>query len=244
MAFLSGSARSRTPNLRVAKRMALIAAEIRGAIAQDAATWDTDPFFQLQETLALDAIPAPMRAPTIVWVVETGKPSLVAKRSHEAEPISAQVMTSMRTAGVLVKRFKSMMLFLIVPVTRDPKATAPTNSQIIDKTPTWGMERVRAATEVAKLKMNEHAKYGREDTAIPVGNIVGTVTETAAAEGNGDDGQEPVILLQGWSHLEVYWLRRPVSMKDDVSQGPLGRDAVGVGVTKKIGRRCSGQGTL
>ena len=42
-----------------------------------------------------------------------------------------------------------MMPFLMVEVTRLPKATAPTNSVHMDNRPTWSIVRVRAATEEA-----------------------------------------------------------------------------------------------
>jgi hypothetical protein len=42
-----------------------------------------------------------------------------------------------------------MIPFLIVEVTRAPRATAPTNSVTIDKKPTWIIVNVLAATDVA-----------------------------------------------------------------------------------------------
>jgi hypothetical protein len=43
----------------------------------------------------------------------------------------------------------SMIPFLIVSVTRDPRATAPTNSVIVARKPTWNIVKVLAATDVA-----------------------------------------------------------------------------------------------
>lgn len=85
----------------------------------------------------------------MVCVVETGKPSLVATRSQDALPISAQVMASMREPGFPSKRLMEMMLFLMVLVTRAPRPTAPTNSVMMERIPAWGMLSVLAATEEA-----------------------------------------------------------------------------------------------
>ena len=116
MAHLKGSLRFKMPNLMVPKRMAENPAAIRGAIAHDAATWDTLPFFQPHDTSAPAAIPAPTRAPTTVWVVDTGNPDLVAIISHAALPNSVQPMMRINVAGLAVKCLISIMLFLIVPV--------------------------------------------------------------------------------------------------------------------------------
>ncbi len=149
IAHLKGSLRLRMPNLMVPNMIAAKQPAISGAMAHDAAIWDTLPFFHPHCTLAPAAIPAPTRAPTTVWVVETGKPDLVAKMSQVALPNSVQAMVRIRVAGLALKCLISMTLLLIVPVTRDPRATAPTNSVIMAKTPTCGIVRVRAATEVA-----------------------------------------------------------------------------------------------
>ena len=129
--------------------MAEKAAEMSGAIPQDAATCETLPLVQSQVTLACEAIPAPTSAPTTVCVVDTGKPALVATSNQVALPTSVHPMTSMRTPGLGVKRSRSIMSFLMVPVTRDPRATAPTNSVTMERKPTWTIVRERAATEVA-----------------------------------------------------------------------------------------------
>lgn len=149
MAFWNGSLRSRTPNLSVENNKAAKAAARMGAIAQDAAIWETLPVAHPHLIGAEAAKPTPTNAPTTVCVVETGKPARVAMISHVALPASAQPIARMRTPGEGLKRSMVMMPFLMVPVTRLPRATAPTNSVIIDKKPTWGIVKVRAATEVA-----------------------------------------------------------------------------------------------
>lgn len=91
MACLKGSLRSRTEYLTVPKMMAEKAPAIRGAIAQEAATCDTEPDSHAHLTEAWLANPTPMRAPTTVWVVDTGIPRCVASMSQKALPTSVHI---------------------------------------------------------------------------------------------------------------------------------------------------------
>ena len=84
-----------------------------------------------------------------IRVVDTGIPKRVATINQVALPISAQVMANINTAGSSSKRPIEMIPFLIVEVTRAPRATAPTNSVTTDKNPTWIIVKVLAATELA-----------------------------------------------------------------------------------------------
>lgn len=118
-------------------------------MTQEAAIWEMEPFFQPQLRGDWAAIPAPARAPTTVWVVETGIPAMVAMVRKVAEPTSAQPMASMRVAGAGLKVSSEKMPLLMVPVTREPRATAPRNSVPEARIPACHIFRVRAATEVA-----------------------------------------------------------------------------------------------
>ena len=133
----------------VANMMAANPAAMSGATAHDAAICETLPFFHSHVIDAWDAKPTPMRAPTTVCVVDTGKPTVLAIASHVALPTSAQPIASMRAPGVSLNRSREMIPLLMVEVTRAPKATAPTNSVHAASIPAWGIVSVRAATEVA-----------------------------------------------------------------------------------------------
>lgn len=74
---------------------------------------------------------------------------MVAMANQVALPNSAEAMANIREPGLPLKRLMEMIPFLMVLVTRLPKATAPTNSVIMDRKPTWGIVKVLAATEVA-----------------------------------------------------------------------------------------------
>jgi hypothetical protein len=84
---------------------------------------------------AWEANPTPIKAPTVVCVVETGSPNLVAIINQAALPISAQVIANINKPGSPLNRSIEMIPFLMVDVTRAPRATAPTNSVIIDRNP-------------------------------------------------------------------------------------------------------------
>jgi hypothetical protein len=79
-------------------------AAIRGAIPQEAASWDILPSSQPQVIADCEAKPTPTTAPTIVWVVDTGMPRYVAVVSQKALPTSAHFIANMRTAGRTLKR--------------------------------------------------------------------------------------------------------------------------------------------
>ena len=76
----------------VKKMIAPKPAAIAGAMAQEAAIWPTLPFFQPQLTCMLQAMPTPTSAPTIDWVVLTGKPKRVQTVSHVADPVQRDVL--------------------------------------------------------------------------------------------------------------------------------------------------------
>jgi len=63
------------------------------------------------------AIPAPTKAPTIEWVVDTGKPNLVAMATQAPAPISLHTMTRIKTPGLWSKGLTEKMPLLMVPVT-------------------------------------------------------------------------------------------------------------------------------
>ena len=125
------------------------AAAIRGAIPQEAATCETLPSVHSQVMEVCEANPTPIKAPTIVWVVETGKPRVVAVINQVPLPTSAQPMANMRAPGFPVNLSIPIMPFLIVSVTRAPMATAPMNSVAAASIPACHMVNVLAATDVA-----------------------------------------------------------------------------------------------
>ena len=59
---------------------------------QDAAIWDTDWDFQPQLTWMSEAMATPIKAPTLDWVAETGKPILVQTVSQMDEPMMRSVL--------------------------------------------------------------------------------------------------------------------------------------------------------
>jgi len=61
-------------------------AAMQGATAQDAAICETLDFFHPQLTEMSEAMPTPTKAPTMDWVVLTGKPKRVQTVNHVAEP--------------------------------------------------------------------------------------------------------------------------------------------------------------
>lgn len=75
------------------------------------------------------AIAEPITAPTMECVVETGIPIVVAIVNQQEEPIKAQAMVNIKTAGSFLKTETSTILFLIVSETLEPTKTAPKNSQ-------------------------------------------------------------------------------------------------------------------
>ncbi|KAH3669562.1 hypothetical protein OGATHE_002374 [Ogataea polymorpha] len=81
-------------------------------------------------SLPLAAIPAPITAPTMEWVVETGIPIDVAIDNQIEEPTSAHAIVSISTEGLFSNDCTSMILLLIVSETLDPAKTAPRNSII------------------------------------------------------------------------------------------------------------------
>lgn len=81
----------------------------------------------------LAAMEAPITAPTIEWVVETGIPMEVAIVNQVDEPIKAVVIVNINTAGSFLNTAISTILFLIVSDTREPTNTAPKNSMIAAK---------------------------------------------------------------------------------------------------------------
>jgi hypothetical protein len=119
MPILSGFLDFITPYLVKRKRMAPKAAEMQGAMAQAANTWETPPQDQSTPSAPTVAKPTPMIPPMMQWVVETGRPILVAKVKKREEPMSAQSMPIMRTLGASMKASVEMMSFLMVPETRD-----------------------------------------------------------------------------------------------------------------------------
>src|SRR4051794_1499438 len=74
---------------------------------------------------------------------------MVAMVRKVADPTSAQPMASMSVAGAGLKVSSEKIPLLIVPVTREPSATAPKNSVPEARTPACHIFRVRAATDVA-----------------------------------------------------------------------------------------------
>lgn len=69
--------------------------------------------------------------PTIEWVVDTGRPILVARVKYNEEAIKAQVIPSMRIVGSSSKAFVLRILFRIVSATLAPTPTAPAINPII-----------------------------------------------------------------------------------------------------------------
>jgi hypothetical protein len=74
---------------------------------------------------------------------------MVAKVRKTADPTSAQPMASIRVPGTGLKVSSEKIPLLIVPVTREPRATAPRNSVKQARIPAWYILSVRAATDVA-----------------------------------------------------------------------------------------------
>ena len=65
------------------------------------------------------------------WVVETGKPTLVAKVRYTDDAMTAQTMPSMRRPGELSKAATSTTFVRMVSATRPPTPTAPANSSTV-----------------------------------------------------------------------------------------------------------------
>lgn len=66
-----------------------------------------------------------------------------------ALPTSAQPITNMKVGGLGWNLLRPKTPLLIVDVTREPKATAPTNSVMDARIPACHIFKVRAATDVA-----------------------------------------------------------------------------------------------
>ena len=73
------------------------------------------------------AMPAPMTAPMMEWVVDTGAPTAVARLSQSAPASRAENMTQANSAGSLMAA-GSMMPPLMVPTTSPPATMAPSAS--------------------------------------------------------------------------------------------------------------------
>lgn len=69
-----------------------------------------------------------MAPPTTEWVVETGAPIHVARLTHNAEDISAAVITQMKVSGDATA-VGSMMLLEMVETTSPPAMRAPALSK-------------------------------------------------------------------------------------------------------------------
>jgi hypothetical protein len=74
---------------------------------------------------------------------------MVATVRKTADPTSAHPMASIRVAGTGLKVSRAKIPLLIVPVTRDPRATAPKNSVKQARIPACHIFNVLAATDVA-----------------------------------------------------------------------------------------------
>ena len=108
-----------TPYLVKRKRMAPKHALMQGAMAQAAKTCETPPHDQSTPFAPTVANPTPMMPPMMQWVVDTGRPNLVAMVRKVDEPIRAHNMPIIRTLGASSKALTEIMLFLMVPETRD-----------------------------------------------------------------------------------------------------------------------------
>lgn len=70
----------------------------------------------------------PTTAPTVLCVVDTGKPSLVATRSHSPTASKTHIMPYISTSGSRSYAATSAMPLRMVSVTAPPNSTAPLNS--------------------------------------------------------------------------------------------------------------------
>src|SRR5947207_3200564 len=99
-----------------------------GAITHAANTYDTPSQPQLTFLNRTDATPAPTTPPMIECVVLTGKPYRVAMDRKVEDPMTAHIMTSIRTGGSLMNRCGSTSLCRMVSATLAPTLTEPANS--------------------------------------------------------------------------------------------------------------------
>ena len=140
---------------------------MHGATAHEAAICEMLPGFQLHDTAISEAIPTPTRAPTIDWVVLTGKPREVQMASQVEDPTlckialsamvhrrqdlptSAVTIARIKTPGELLKGLMAKTTERMVEVTSCPNAIAPTNSVMVARHPACIRVKDLELTEVA-----------------------------------------------------------------------------------------------
>ena len=135
-------------------------------------------------------------------MVETGIPARVAMVRKVADPTSAQPMASIRVAGAGLKVSRSKIPLLIVPVTREPSATAPRNSVPEARTPACHILRVRAATDVAYELATSLAPFEADDKTkamVVIARIQSYFFKAGAIF--GEEGEHWRLLTGGWNVL-------------------------------------------
>ena len=83
---------------------------------------------QYTEDAPLATMDMPTTAPTVLCVVDTGKPSLVAATSHSPTASNTHIMPYISTSGSRSYAVTSAMPLRMVSVTAPPISTAPLNS--------------------------------------------------------------------------------------------------------------------
>jgi len=84
-------------------------------VIQDRTIWATFP--QTTASMPSPTAPKPTMAPTIEWVVETGRPMRVASNSSVPAEASAPSMPNLSRSGCVSKSAASTMPFRTVSVT-------------------------------------------------------------------------------------------------------------------------------
>lgn len=122
---------------------------IQGAIAQVIKILPTPPHPQFTLPMPIDAAAVPTNPPTTAWVVETGRPRLVATVRNKDEDTTVHIIAKSRTDGEASKWCRSTILIRIVSATPLPAAMLPPSSHIEAKNTACFNVRDREETDVA-----------------------------------------------------------------------------------------------
>src|SRR5690606_35494901 len=119
-----------------------------GLTTQDITTCQT--LGQLMAAVPASTRPKPITAPTMLWVVETGQPHLLARLSQIAAASSAAVIPIANSTGSAATTSWSTMPLRMVSVTWPPTKNAPANSNTAARPTAAPMVSALLPTEVPK----------------------------------------------------------------------------------------------